>query len=133
LKRSDFSDGEWGAILQRRWDALAQAHGDGLIDEHPLEGFNRDSAALRRAARDNAANEAQDDPLEFPGKLPNPERSGASLARGMDSIPGYDRLGGNRRDSTRTVDADLIVRRPPLSGDHRVVDEDGIVQSKRSW
>lgn len=99
MKRSDFGDDEWGAILQRRWDALAQAHSDGVIDEHPIEGFNRDSAALRTVAKDglpgnvasskeimdSCAEMSADDPPDFPGKPPNPERPGATLANAADA------------------------------------------------
>ena len=144
MKRSDFSDAEFGQHLQQRWDALASAHAGGMTDEHPALGYNRDSAALRRVARDTPGNigEAKeieftdhtaDDPPPTPGSAGLPARPGASLARGMDSIPGYDRLRSNGRDSTRTVDKDGIVKRKPLSGYAPEVDADGIVQSKRSW
>jgi hypothetical protein len=47
-----------------------------------------------------------DDPREFSGKPNNPARNGASMARGMDAIPGYSRLGEDR--------ARIIAGLPPV-------------------
>jgi hypothetical protein len=92
VKRSDFTDGAWGRILQERYDALSEHHANGLVDEHPSASFNRDSATLRRVARDSLpgnSGEAKeieeldhtaDDPPPTTGAARVPERPGAAAA-----------------------------------------------------
>jgi len=128
----DFSDAELGALVRERFEKLAEAHAAGFGDEHPADAWNRDSKILRdhRLSTDaplpgNTASakeieltdhpDAQDDPPPTAGTPRPPARPGGGLAahdRAIAAvIPGLDRL---YRDT-------------------RVVDEDNIVISKRSW
>jgi hypothetical protein len=118
LKRSDFSDEGWGKILCDRYDQLAEHHAAGLIDEHPAEAFNRDSATLRRVARDAAGNVASskeieeldhtaDDPSELAG-TPDPHRAAStagSSPRPGAALAAHDRAAQKRADDAALEDA----------------------------
>jgi hypothetical protein len=124
------SDAELGAVMRDRYTRLMDAASMGLCD-HPVHAYNADNAILRqhRVSKDAAGSglgsreleetdqpRAQDDDDPMAGA--NPSSPGGSRAGGtttMDStIPGYDRILSWNRDK-------------------RVVDEDLIVQSPRSW
>jgi hypothetical protein len=133
------SDAELGAMVRDRYERLMDAHAGGLSDEHPVAQWNNDNLTLRahRAAKDAAGSglgareleerdqprpqTATDDPTPHTtGTPPNPQRPGAELAAHdaavRAAIPGLDRLRG-----------------PFTHHDKRVVDDDLIVQSRRSW
>lgn len=158
---ADKSDAELGAMLRDRLTRLMEAHSMGLSDEAPHESWNRDNQTLRqhRVAKDAAGSGlgsreleetdqpgAQDDPGEFPGKPPNPQRNGASLAgdlaleearirqSGSANLEAELHLARIRRSDPAAVRAlsrtipgyDRIL--PQNRGKH-VVDDDGIVVS----
>lgn len=123
MKRSDLTDDEFGAMLVRRYDQLAQAHADGLTDEHPVEGFNRDSAQLRRLARDAAAGnvasskeievppEAQD--MDAPTEGSPAKRANGSVAK--DAAAALEEL-AIRRSGSADVEGALHLARLKRSG-----------------
>lgn len=77
VKRSDYTDAEWGQMLQRRWDRLQALVDDGVIESHPLVADWNEHSRMLRDAR---LGQATDDPPAFRGEPATPERNGESLA-----------------------------------------------------